>query len=249
MKVICAGMSKCETKSMHSALEELGYTVCDYIDVFVHLEKNYMKFTIEGWNSEFLSIYKDYDACVASPAYYFWEELVEVFPEAKVILMVRDNDEIWYKSMKKQMIASGRLRRFYYSLLSSTWRKFAAYLNNPCYLAFGHKTTGMFNFTLIDTPVLPFKLVYRKHIAHVIHHCPKNRLLIIQCKSDWKPLCEFLGKPIPTKPYPWINKDGELANMLWEMPIFKQAQREMLTNVTILLAGILCLGIYVAKMK
>nr|XP_039255297.1 uncharacterized protein LOC120332170 [Styela clava] len=141
-----------------------------------------MKFTNMGWNSdEFRSMYEDFDACVASPVYYFWEELLEVFPEAQVILMVRDNDEIWYKSMKKQMIANGGLHRYYYPLFSSIWRKFAAYLNNPCSLAFGHKTTGMFNFTVIDTPILPFKLAYRKHIAHVIHSCPKDRLLVSRC--------------------------------------------------------------------
>ncbi|XP_039256036.2 uncharacterized protein LOC120332790 [Styela clava] len=253
MKVICAGMSKCGTKSMHVALEELGYTVCDFPDAFVHFVKNYMTFASKGWNSdEFRSMYEDFDACVASPAYYFWEELVEEFPEAKVILMVRDSDEIWYKSIRKQRIVGtgNGLHRYYYPLFSTIWRKFAAYLNNPCLIAFGPKTTGIFNFLTNHTlAVLPFKLAYRKHIAHVTHSCPKDRLLIIQCKSDWKPLCEFLDKPIPTKPYPWINKDGELANILWEMPFLKQARREMLTNVTILSAGILLLGIYLVRIK
>ncbi|XP_077975588.1 uncharacterized protein LOC120332892 isoform X2 [Styela clava] len=250
MKVICAGMSKSGTKSMHSALEELGYTVCDFPDAFFHFNTNYNKFAIEGWSSEeFKSMYKDFDSVVASPVYYFWEELMEAFPEAKVILMVRENDETWYKSAKKQMDSFKGLHRYYYPFLSPTWRKFASFWNGPCGLSIGPGTTRTINFTMINSPELPFKLVYRKHIAHVTHACPKDRLLVYNCKFGWGPLCEFLGKPLPDKKFPWINKKGEFANMLWEMPTMKQAQKEMLTNASILLAVSLCFGVYLMKIK
>lgn len=38
---------------------------------------------------------------------------------------------------------------------------------------------------------------------------PKSRLLEFKSEDGWKPLCEFLGKPIPKgEPYPRLN-DGD----------------------------------------
>ena len=34
----------------------------------------------------------------------------------------------------------------------------------------------------------------------------KDQLLIYEAKQGWKPLCEFLGVPIPNEPYPHFNK-------------------------------------------
>ena len=38
---------------------------------------------------------------------------------------------------------------------------------------------------------------------------PKNRLLIWNVKDGWKPICEFLEKPVPVIPFPYENKTGD----------------------------------------
>jgi hypothetical protein len=36
---------------------------------------------------------------------------------------------------------------------------------------------------------------------------PKERLLVWDVKEGWEPLCAFLGKPVPSEPFP-RNNDG-----------------------------------------
>nr|XP_039256144.1 uncharacterized protein LOC120332880 [Styela clava] len=247
MKVICAGMSKCGTKSMHSALEELGFEVHDFPEAYDNFVSKYLNIYSRGWTSrEFQVMYNDVDAVVDSPAYYYWEELMEAFPEAKVILMTRDTEEMWFESIRKQLLSFNGLHCYYYQLLSPTWRRFWEFAR-ACNVAFGLEQYNFMYFGEKDPPKLPFMLAYKKHNAHVTQSCPKDRLLIYNCKSGWKPLCKFLGKDVPRKDFPWINKKSELANMIWEMPMFKKAKIEMLTNATLLFASVICAGYYFVK--
>ena len=47
---------------------------------------------------------------------------------------------------------------------------------------------------------------YREHYELVRRVTPKNRLLEYKLGSGWKPLCQFLGKPIPDVPFPKVNE-------------------------------------------
>lgn len=35
---------------------------------------------------------------------------------------------------------------------------------------------------------------------------PPERLLVMNLKEGWAPLCAFLGKPIPDEPFPRVNE-------------------------------------------
>merc|ERR1711973_216978 len=50
---------------------------------------------------DFVSMYSDVDAVVAVPANLFYREIYEAFPDAKVILSVRDSEDVWVKSFVK----------------------------------------------------------------------------------------------------------------------------------------------------
>ncbi|XP_077975697.1 uncharacterized protein LOC120332880 [Styela clava] len=163
-----------------------------------------------------------------------------------VILMTRDTEEMWFESIRKQLLSFNGLHCYYYQLLSPTWRRFWEFAR-ACNVAFGLEQYNFMYFGEKDPPKLPFMLAYKKHNAHVTQSCPKDRLLIYNCKSGWKPLCKFLGKDVPRKDFPWINKKSELANMIWEMPMFKKAKIEMLTNATLLFASVICAGYYFVK--
>ncbi|EJU05221.1 hypothetical protein DACRYDRAFT_103718 [Dacryopinax primogenitus] len=51
---------------------------------------------------------------------------------------------------------------------------------------------------------------YVKHNAKMIESIPKEKLLVFNVKQGWKPLCEFLGVPVPTVPFPRMNDTAEL---------------------------------------
>ena len=108
MKVICAGFPKTGTKSLAMALRQLGYeNVHDFEEHLEYNLDNYLDF-FEGRadSSIFRKMYSDVDAVVDQPACNLWHIIASQFPDAKVILMVRDSDEAWFQSY------SGMLRYY-----------------------------------------------------------------------------------------------------------------------------------------
>merc|ERR1711976_737773 len=47
------------------------------------------------------------------PISLFYKELMEIFPEAKVVLTVRDNPETWYESVKNSIYKAKNLHKFF----------------------------------------------------------------------------------------------------------------------------------------
>ncbi len=51
--------------------------------------------------------------------------------------------------------------------------------------------------------------VYRQNSAEVKREVPKDQLLVFDAPDGWLPLCEFLGVPVPSTPYPLTNTTEE----------------------------------------
>ena len=51
--------------------------------------------------------------------------------------------------------------------------------------------------------------VYRENSAEVKREVPKGKLLVFDSPDGWKPLCDFLGVPVPDAPYPLTNTTEE----------------------------------------
>ena len=47
-------------------------------------------------------MYKDIDAVADLPPAFWFQEIYEAFPDVKVILTLRDDEEIWVESFGKQ---------------------------------------------------------------------------------------------------------------------------------------------------
>ena len=101
MKIICAGWGRTGTRSLKRALSilngEPSYHMQNILlnkkdaklwhdSIFLHKEKF-------DWEK----IYKGFGACLDFPSCNYYKELMEAYPDAKVILTVRD-DESWIKS-------------------------------------------------------------------------------------------------------------------------------------------------------
>ena len=85
MKVVFAGYSKCGTKSMAAAFRELGLKVYDFMEQYEECGDQFKEICLKGGTKEdFQKMLKDVDAVTDVPAYFFWEEILEAFPEAKV---------------------------------------------------------------------------------------------------------------------------------------------------------------------
>ena len=89
MKVIFAGSSKCGTKTMAEALRILGYNVYDFMENYEYLGDRWIKIFKEGGTKEdFYEMYKDVDAVTDMPAFFFWNQILEAFPDAKVFVYI-----------------------------------------------------------------------------------------------------------------------------------------------------------------
>ena len=50
----------------------------------------------------------------------------------------------------------------------------------------------------------------------VVDALPSGRLLVFSPKEGWKPLCAFLGVPVPDAPFPRVNSRDELNQAVAE---------------------------------
>ena len=69
---------------------------------------------------------------------------------------------------------------------------------------------------------------------------PKERLLEYRLGDDWEPLCRFLGKEVPEKPFPRINETAEFAERI--QIVMKLAMRRAVWNAAPWIVGTGALG-------
>ena len=105
LKVFGIGFGRTGTESMKNALELLGQGPCYHMfEVLPHPDRveawvDLVKGRSPNWDLSF----EGYNASVDWPGAYFWEEIAAHFPDAKLILTVRDAGE-WYESMSKTIL-------------------------------------------------------------------------------------------------------------------------------------------------
>ncbi|XP_076801689.1 uncharacterized protein LOC143446090 isoform X1 [Clavelina lepadiformis] len=245
MKVILAGYSKTGTKTMVVALTELGYNVYDYMDHFWYHGDKWAKILSPSGGSieDFKEMYHSVDAVTDAPPYKFWEEILQAYPDAKVILTSRDEDS-WYESACKQTKAlSSHLIYQLMQVLSPTgWRLFKHHRRVIMALV-GIEVRHPFDFSHADNRMVLTK-AYRHHTQYCKQNCPPDKLLVYDVRQGWEPLCEFLGKEIPDKPFPRENIGGNVSDKLMAThPAFIRIQREAATT-SVLLCLTLCLVTY-----
>ena len=233
MKIICAGIGKTGTTSITKALRHLGFTVFDWEEQTLYFIDHWVDVFQNGAQPDVKRLYQNVDVLVDSPGNFFWEEVLEAFPDSKVILSEREEDS-WVKSLVNQLrlITAVRYREFY-RMLSPTTRKiyfvFYSYLN----AALGTTNPR-------STPV--FRKRYREHNHRVKSLVPPEKLLLYNVKQGWKPLCDFLGCEVPTVAFPHENIKGEIAkDSLSATQYGRQCIREIKQ-----LAGFVILSVVVA---
>ncbi|XP_032229205.1 uncharacterized protein LOC116612534 [Nematostella vectensis] len=162
MKVIGAGLPKTGTKSLAAALRHLGCTVHDVEEHWRFYCDEYNA-AFEGNIPDFKKMYKDVDATTDSPACYFYKEIFNAFPDSKVILSVRENEETWKKSLIKT-------DEIMWSVLESPVVKLGQHVTPT-----GRKCIRLVQRVGIH---LQNEVDYRKHNDDVIASIPANQLLV-----------------------------------------------------------------------
>jgi hypothetical protein len=209
LQVIGAGLGRTGTMSLKLALERLGFAPCEHMinlvgdpeRVALWLEAARRKAAGEpiAWER----LFAGYRATVDWPSVYFWRELVAAYPNAKVVLTVRD-PERWYASAGDTILRLTEPRAADGSPIPLApevveRRK----LLDP--LVDAVLFQGTFQGRVADRE---FALgVFRGHIEAVRAEVPAERLLVFEVGQGWDPLCRFLGVPVPEgEAFPHVNE-------------------------------------------
>ena len=217
-------MPKTGTKSIAKALRHLGLRAFHWEEQTFDFLDHWVNVFEIGIKPEVKRVYQNADAVVGHPAIFFYEEILEAFPDCKVILSVRDEDS-WVKSAVNQ-IELLYARRHKLFILSSTARK-AHYILDCCIDA----SFGSCN----PKSTYVFRKLYRVHNHRVKCVVPADKLLIYNVKQGWKPLCDFLGCEVPTISFPHENIKGELAYKALELTKSgRQIKREMQRGILLI---------------
>ncbi len=211
VQIIGAGFGRTGTLSLREALRLLGFGPCDHmVENFANPER----FTLwsdavrrkqRGEVIDWRPLMSGYRATVDWPTAFFWRELADAYPEAKVIVTVRDPNR-WYASACATIF---NLRtRADGSVLAQVAR--ALYGLAKPEIQDGYRVVedvvweGTFHGRFAE-PAYALH-VFSEHTREVQETLPKERLLIFDVSDGWTPLCAFLGVPVPTdEPFPHIN--------------------------------------------
>lgn len=208
--MIGAGFGRTGTMSLKVALEKLGVGPCYHMtDLFKH--PSHGKFWERAVNGERVDpeLFRDYEAAVDWPACSFYEELMERYPEAKVILTVRDPGS-WHESTMKTIYNAGNPEA------GSPFFRLAGVFARRM------KRTGRMVNELIWDGTFDGRFedkehaisVFERHNREVKERVPPEKLLVYDVKEGWEPLCDFLGVGVPDEPFPRLNEAKTFRRMI-----------------------------------
>ena len=210
MKVICAGWGRTGTRSLKYALEHLTGEPSYHMQNILLNKKDAKKWhnSIFLHNEKFNweDIFEGYGACLDFPSCNYYKELMDYYPDAKVILTVRDA-ESWVKSwnvLNNQILKSFTFR--FLAKIPRTSFKLQKDIHNKMILGLD----GAFQGVKSDKERMKKFDEWNKS---VIEYVPKERLLVYQVKDGWTPLCKFLNVEEPNMPFFYKNKTKNMGHM------------------------------------
>jgi hypothetical protein len=210
LKVIGAGFGRTGTLSIKHALEELGFDPC------YHMTELFDKPGVDAqWDAivrgepvDWHTVFKGYQATVDWPACTFYKDLMRAYPDAKVLLTVRDPEK-WYESVINTIYQVSHQNPDH--ALTVHGRMVNALIWQG---TFGGRIEDK-NYAIA---------VFLGHIEEVKQQVPAEKLLIYNVKEGWGPLCAFLGVEMPVeKPFP---HDNDRANFVGNI----RRQQQQISN-------------------
>ena len=197
LEIIGAGFGRTGTLSLKQALERLGLSKCYHMaEVMEHPE--HADLWLAAWRGDdpWERLFDGYAAAVDWPAAAFWPRLMAFYPQAKVLLTVRDARR-WYKSATDTIFQS----------MKDGLRSPDLARRERLRMAHEIIVEGTFGGDLDDEASAI--AVYEANVARFHAEVPADRLIVFDPKDGWQPLCDALGVAPPDEPYPHVNTTGE----------------------------------------
>ena len=196
LRVIGAGLPRTGTSSLKAALEILGFGPCHHMSELMDKPERGVIFAraLDGHKVDFYTLMKGYGSTVDVPTAEFYKEIRQAYPEAKIVLTVRDDGKKWFESLEHTIrpyfaddltyfaIYPISFIRSQFVVARKIWRKWTAEYGG----------------------VGPW--VHEQHNIRVINENKEGEILVFNVKEGWPPLCKFLGVDVPERiPFPNVN--------------------------------------------
>jgi hypothetical protein len=211
MKLIGAGLPRTGTLSQKVALEMLGLAPCYHmVNVLGDLDQAALWRRALDGEAPWEELLGGFQASVDWPGSFFYKELVDFYPDAKVLLSVRDA-EAWERSMRQTIwgifygdmlmrdLSGARAR------IDSQWRSYIEMMEGMW------QQSGLISQGA-ETDAESMQNAMERFNQEVQETVPADRLLVWSVSEGWEPLCEFLELPVPDTPFPHLNDSQEFAD-------------------------------------
>lgn len=192
MKVIGASWGRTGTTSAAAALDILGFGPCVQMQTMWERPQlaEIWAAHYQGSRADWVTVLKEFGASVDWPGCWEWRTFTQLWPEAKVLLTVRDPAS-WFDSMLgsiHEWTAPGKDvgPPAVASLLDRVWDEhFGGW-----HRAYDRDRT---------------MALYQAHVDRVRRGCPPDRLIEWRVADGWRDVCAGLGVDVPDKPVPHLN--------------------------------------------
>ncbi len=203
MQVIGAGLPRTGTLTQKLALERLGVGPC-YHWVNLISDLNAVELWHRALDGEDVleEIFAGHRSTVDWPGGFFYRELAERYPQAKVLLSVRE-PESWEHSYRETIWNFTRGDSLISHLsdarreVDPRWRRYLELVQRMLWSERSPFGGGDEAAAMIAQ--------MRSHNEAVRAAIAPERLLVWQVTEGWEPLCEFLELPVPDEPFPHAN--------------------------------------------
>ncbi len=204
IELIGAGLPRTGTLTQKLAFEALGLAPCyHWVNVLADLPTQ-----LPLWNraldgeAPWDEVFAGQRSSADWPGGYFYRELMEAYPDAKVLLSVRDGAS-WEPSFRETIVNMSfgesvmplvsRAR----AQIDPMWASYLALVDRMFWGPQGTFANGHEPQQLIEQ--------MHAHNEQVKRTVPPERLLVWEVTDGWEPLCEFLGVAVPDEPLPHAN--------------------------------------------
>ncbi|PSN67068.1 hypothetical protein BS50DRAFT_381384 [Corynespora cassiicola Philippines] len=215
-KVLAAGLWRCTTSSLQIAFEELLdppfrpsmhgtyiFTSMPLLKLCVRASQETSK---EKRQEMVRQIFSGYNASSDYPGMAFADDLMEMYPDMKVVLNKRKSAEAWRDSANgtlrffstwKYALCCGLIPQSYYH-----WQLFHQY-ERLAKRRFG-EDIDIWSEDFYEVHNLWIKGLAEKHGRELLEWEPS---------MGWEPLCEFLNLEVPQKEFPRSNDAAEINEL------------------------------------
>ncbi|WP_329417740.1 sulfotransferase family protein (plasmid) [Streptomyces sp. NBC_00704] len=207
LKLINAGLGRTGTTSLKAALDRLGlgpsFHMFDIVGDAGRL-RQWEKIVCDGERPDWAAAFDGYRSAVDGPCAVYYRQISEAFPDAKVLLTVRDADS-WYRSTHDTL--------YQFALRS------AANPPEP-----GSAQARLFRVTsaLVWDGLFGGRFsdkdhaveVYHRHNEEVVRVMGADNVLVYDVREGWEPLCAFLGVDVPREEFPRTNDTASMRQRI-----------------------------------